>query len=308
MGKKGCCSQKACLTAVGIVVVGIAFFAVGFVISHYLVGVNSDSDVSTTRAPVKVSTTLAPSGPLITIRVTFENIATNDIREFRATKDVNTTRKTAYEIMRDLEKTDSRFRFTTKEHKDYGHMVTHVQSVEAVWATDQAYWAFLRRTDTGDCTMSMGVSSYIPSDGEHIVLGFTKSPNNLKSCLSLAKTTPTPPELITIVYTVESNHSTSPADGDFPASVTWNTTRKVFLKIMEDVQAANHTSFRFDVDANQTVTRVQNSQATTDLHWMLLLRNVTSDCTITEGLLVYIPAKGDHLVLSLENSDAHLQC
>ena len=38
-----------------------------------------------------------------------------------------------------------------------------------------------------------GVSSYIPSDGEHIVLSFTKSPNNLKSCLSLAKTTPTPP-------------------------------------------------------------------------------------------------------------------
>ena len=42
-------------------------------------------------------------------------------------------------------------------------------------------------------------------------------------------------------------------------------------------------AFRFQVDANQVVTRVQNSQASTDLHWMLLLRNVTSDCTITEG-------------------------
>ena len=46
------------------------------------------------------------------------------------------------------------------------------------------------------------------------------------------------------MYTVESNHSTSPTDGDFPASVTWKTTHKVFLEIMEDVQAANHTSFR----------------------------------------------------------------
>jgi len=41
---------------------------------------------------------------------TFENIVTNDRREFRATTDVNTTRETAYEIMRDIEKTDTRFR------------------------------------------------------------------------------------------------------------------------------------------------------------------------------------------------------
>ncbi|KAI0240383.1 hypothetical protein LSAT2_008926 [Lamellibrachia satsuma] len=268
MGKKGCCTQK------------LHFFVVGFVISCCLVGVNS--------------------GPLIVIRVTFENVATRDIKEFRATTYVITTRKTTYEIMRDLEKIDSRFRFTTKEHKDFGHMVTHVQGVEAVWATDHVYWAFLRRTDTGDCAMPMGVSSYIPSGGEHIVLSLKKFPNNLKSCLR--------PGSITIKYTVESQHSTSSADGDFPASITWKTTRKVFLKIMEDVQAANHTSFRFQVDANQMVTRVQNSQATTDLHWMLLLRNVTSDCTITEGVSVYIPANGDHLVLSLEKSDAHLRC
>ena len=51
-------------------------------------------------------------------------------------------------------------------------------------------------------------------------------------------------EMITIVYTVESNHSTNTADGDFPASLTWNTPRKVFIQIMEDVEAANHTSFR----------------------------------------------------------------
>ena len=51
-------------------------------------------------------------------------------------------------------------------------------------------------------------------------------------------------EMITIVYTVESNHSTNAADAVFPASLTWNTPRKIFLQIMEDVQAANHTSFR----------------------------------------------------------------
>ncbi|KAI0240385.1 hypothetical protein LSAT2_008928 [Lamellibrachia satsuma] len=275
----------------------------------------------TTKSPPESETTAAratqtpdaaratPSGPQVAVRFTFENVVTNDRREFRATTDTNTTQKSAYEIMRDIEKTDSRFRFTTKEHKDFGHMVTHVQGVEAVWATDKAYWAFLKRTEIGDCLVSLGVSSYIPSDGEHLVLSLTKYPNNLKSCLNLAKTTPSPPELITIVYTVESNYSTSPADGDFPASITWNTTRKVFLKIMEDVQATNHTSFRFDVDANQAVTRVQNSQATTHLHWMLLLRDVTASyCTVTEGVSAYTPKDKDHLVLSLEKPDAHPHC
>jgi len=56
------------------------------------------------------------SGSLISIVFTFENIVTNDKREFRATTDFNTTRKTAYEIMRDIEKTDTRFRYVTMDN------------------------------------------------------------------------------------------------------------------------------------------------------------------------------------------------
>ena len=47
------------------------------------------------------------------VRFTFENVVTNDRREFRATTDTNTTQKSAYEIMRDIEKTDSRFRYVS---------------------------------------------------------------------------------------------------------------------------------------------------------------------------------------------------
>ena len=54
------------------------------------------------------------SGSLISIVFTFENIVTNDRREFRATTDVNTTRKTAYDIMRDIEKKDPKFRYVTR--------------------------------------------------------------------------------------------------------------------------------------------------------------------------------------------------
>ncbi|KAK2189845.1 hypothetical protein NP493_95g01028 [Ridgeia piscesae] len=314
MGKKGGCScQTALLIVAGVIVVGMAFFVVGFLVSQYVLSSDSDSDAAavvtrTTHAPSAASTTPPPSGSLISIVFTFENIVTNDKREFRATTDFNTTRKTAYEIMRDIEKTDTRFRFTTQEHKAFGHYVTHVRGVKSDWDAEKTYWAFLKRTDGVDCTLSQGVSSYIPADGEHLVLSLVKSPNNLKSCASLAKTTTPPPEMITIVYTVESNHSTNAADAVFPASLTWNTPRKIFLQIMEDVQAANHTSFRFGVDANQTVTVIQSSLATADVHWMLLYRNATSDCTITEGVSVYIPANNDHLVLSLEEPDAHLRC
>ena len=53
------------------------------------------------------------SGPHITVKVTVENLVTNDDTEFRATKQLKTTKKSAYDIMRDLEKADSRFRYVT---------------------------------------------------------------------------------------------------------------------------------------------------------------------------------------------------
>jgi hypothetical protein len=310
MAKKiGYCSQTALLLIAGVVVVGMAFFVVGFVVSQYVFSTNSDLDTveSSTNAPrVAGRTPSGGSGSQISVVFTFENLVTNDKREFRATTDFNTTSKTAYEIMRDIEKTDPRFRFTTKEHKAFGHYVTHVQGVKSDW-NKKTYWAFLRRTGKGDCAVSMGVSSYIPSDGEHLVVSLMKSPNNLKSCLTLAKSTKTP-ETITIVYTVENNNTTTMPDDVFPASIVWNSQSKVFLQIMEDVQAANYTSFRFAVDVNDTVTQVQSSLATDDIHWVLLYRNMTGDCTITEGVAAYIPADDDHLVLSLEDADAHSGC
>ena len=47
----------------------------------------------------------------IGVWITFENVVTNDKREFRATADLNTTQKTTYDILRELEKADSRFRY-----------------------------------------------------------------------------------------------------------------------------------------------------------------------------------------------------
>ena len=49
-------------------------------------------------------------------------------------------------------------RFTTKEHKDFGHFVTHVQGIGADWDNDKTYWAFLKRKDDVDCSISMGES------------------------------------------------------------------------------------------------------------------------------------------------------
>ena len=54
-------------------------------------------------------------------------------------------------------------RFTTKEHKTFGHMVTQVRGVKADWDADKTYWAFLKRTSTVDCSLSLGKSHEILS-------------------------------------------------------------------------------------------------------------------------------------------------
>ena len=54
-------------------------------------------------------------------------------------------------------------RFTTKEHKDFGHFVTQVKGVGADWDNDKTYWAFLKRTDDVDCSISMGESNLASS-------------------------------------------------------------------------------------------------------------------------------------------------
>jgi len=51
--------------------------------------------------------------------------------------------------------------FTTKEHKTFGHFVTQVRGVKADWTADKTYWAFLKRTSTVDCSVSMGKSYVI---------------------------------------------------------------------------------------------------------------------------------------------------
>ena len=44
-----------------------------------------------------------------------------------------------------------------------------------------------------------GISIYIPSEGEHLVLSLVKSPNNIVACADVGKpTTPGRPELIQI--------------------------------------------------------------------------------------------------------------
>ena len=61
-----------------------------------------------------------------------------------------------------------------------------------------------------------GISGYIPSEGEHLVLSLQKSNNNLASCSSLAKTTPqSPPGTIMVIsdtYSVERSLETFPLD------------------------------------------------------------------------------------------------
>ena len=49
--------------------------------------------------------------PTIGVTITFENEVTNDNREFKATSNINTIAKSAYEIMKDLEAKDDRFRY-----------------------------------------------------------------------------------------------------------------------------------------------------------------------------------------------------
>ncbi|KAK2181080.1 hypothetical protein NP493_413g02011 [Ridgeia piscesae] len=127
----------------------------------------------------------------ITMCLTYENAVSNDDRVFSETTEwFRTTRKSTYEIMRDRERVNPNFRFQTREHRVYGHFVTHVHGVEGDW-NEKTYWAFLKRTSAGDCFLSLGVSSYIPTDGDHLVLSLQKYPNNLPSCASLDRTTTT---------------------------------------------------------------------------------------------------------------------
>ncbi|KAK2189843.1 hypothetical protein NP493_95g01019 [Ridgeia piscesae] len=322
-GPRVCTLTTFVLILVGIVFVGLA---VSVVVSLYAAPGISDGAASDGHAAM---TDGNQPGPQRRVVFTFENIVTNDRREFRATTDVNTTRETAYEIMRDIEKTDTRFRFTTKEHKTFGHFVTQVRGVKADWTADKTYWAFLKRTSTVDCSVSMGVSSYIPADGEHLVLSLVKSPNNLKSCASLAKTTTPLPDGAAsdghaamtdgnqpgpqrrVVFTFENIVTNDRRE--FRATADVNTTRETAYEIMRDIEKTD-TRFRFTTKEHKTfghfVTQVRGVKAdwTADkTYWAFLKRTSTVDCSVSMGVSSYIPADGEHLVLSLVKSPNNLK-
>ena len=61
-----------------------------------------------------------------------------------------------------------------------GHMVTEINGISGN-STAGTYWAFVRfyseeKPKMGECVMSVGVSSYVPKDGDH--LGFRLVPSD----------------------------------------------------------------------------------------------------------------------------------
>lgn len=108
---------------------------------------------------------------------------TNDDDEFSASMLVRTTKRPFYDIMLDAAEKDDKFSFTSHDFPGMGQYITSLNGLEAN-TSQQTFWAFLHR-GCYECLMPVGVSSYVPSPGEHVVLSFDSYDifNRLPNCI-----------------------------------------------------------------------------------------------------------------------------
>lgn len=108
------------------------------------------------------------------LRLTLENLVTDDVREFQLTLCVSgPPLATLYDI---LNYTATNLPALSFESIDYGGELGHfISSVNGVGSNAAAntYWAIVRRRPGhNDCFYSVGASTYQPVTGEHVVLKY----------------------------------------------------------------------------------------------------------------------------------------
>ncbi|KAM4544504.1 cobalamin binding intrinsic factor-like isoform 1-T2 [Odontesthes bonariensis] len=120
---------------------------------------------------------LANKGPAsLPVRVTVENDLSNLTPESYAISMVEGG--VLIGAMRRLQDTQQGFKFTVKEHPDFGPFLESVNGV-AGDENENTYWELLSESYGEYTRLDVGIGCYTPKENEHIILRFSSwSPNS----------------------------------------------------------------------------------------------------------------------------------